>query len=118
MERMIRELKELNERMIKTMSEHFAQLVMSNRKRGFFPNQPEVNTIQASWSSFDLNDVRKVNVIISLRLGKKVDIDVGKQNGKDSPSQSSSLPSPRSGDVLPSPMGSTPSKEVDKWSVC
>jgi len=41
MERMIRELKESNERIMKTMSEQFAQLAMSNQEKGTFPSQPE-----------------------------------------------------------------------------
>ena len=36
MERMIRELKESNERMMKTMSKQFAQLAMSSREKGVF----------------------------------------------------------------------------------
>ena len=36
MERMIRELKESNERMMRTISEQFAQLAMSTRERGLF----------------------------------------------------------------------------------
>ena len=35
MEMMDRELKELNERIMKTMSEQFVQLAMSNREKGF-----------------------------------------------------------------------------------
>ena len=35
-EKMIRELKESNERMMKAMSEQFVQLAMSNRERDFF----------------------------------------------------------------------------------
>jgi len=42
-ERMIRELKESNERLMRTMSEQFAQLVMSNRENGTFPSQPVAN---------------------------------------------------------------------------
>ena len=42
-ERMIRELKESNERMMRTMSEQFAQLAMSNREKGTFPSQLEAN---------------------------------------------------------------------------
>jgi len=34
MERMIRELKESNERIMRTMSEQFAQLAMFNREKG------------------------------------------------------------------------------------
>ena len=34
MERMIRELKESNERMMRTMSKQFAQLAISNREKG------------------------------------------------------------------------------------
>ena len=72
-ERMIRGLKESNERMMRTMSEQFAQLAMSNRKKGTFPSQPEANPRGGSSSSFDPNDVRKVNAVISLKSGKKVD---------------------------------------------
>jgi len=36
MKRMIRELNESNERMMKTMSEQFIELAMSNREKGFF----------------------------------------------------------------------------------
>ena len=93
MERMIRELKEPNERMMKTMSEQFAQFVVSNREKGLFCSQPEVNPREGSSSSFDPNDVQKVNAIISLRSGKKVDTYVDEQNVNDSPSSSSSLSS-------------------------
>ena len=41
MERIIRELKESNERMIRTMNEQFAQLAMSNREKGTFLSQLE-----------------------------------------------------------------------------
>ena len=75
MERMTRELKESNERMMKIMSEQFAQLAISTREKGVFPSQPEVNP--RGGSLFDPNDVQKVNVIIALRLGKKVDTYVG-----------------------------------------
>jgi len=37
MERMIRELKESNETMMKTMSEQFAQLAMFNMEKEVFP---------------------------------------------------------------------------------
>jgi len=40
MEKIIKDLKESNER---TMSEQFAQLAMSNRVNGTFPSQPEAN---------------------------------------------------------------------------
>jgi len=63
---MIRELKESNERMIKTMSEEFSQLAMSNREKGVFPSQPNVNPIEGSSFSFDPSDVQKVNAVISL----------------------------------------------------
>ena len=43
MERMIRELKESNERIMRTMSEQFAQLAMSNGEKGTFSSQPEAN---------------------------------------------------------------------------
>ena len=73
----MRELEESNERMMKTISEQFAQLVMSNREKGVFPNQHEVNPRGGSTSLFDPNDVRKVNAVISLQLSKKVDTNVG-----------------------------------------
>ena len=43
MKRMIRELKESNKRVMKTMSKQFAQLAMSNKEKGVFPNQLESN---------------------------------------------------------------------------
>jgi len=43
MERMMRELKESNERMMKTINKHFAQLPRSNRERGTFPSQSKLN---------------------------------------------------------------------------
>jgi len=52
---------------------------MSNREKGTFPSQPEANLRGGSSSSFDPNDVRKVNAIILLRSGKKVDTHVGEQ---------------------------------------
>jgi len=83
MENMIRELKESNERMMTTMSEQFSQLVMSNREKGIFPSQLEVNPRGSS--SFDPNEVRKVNAVITLWLGKKVDTHVGEQVVNESP---------------------------------
>ena len=65
MQRMMRELKESNKRMMKIMSKHFAQLAMSNREIGTFPNQSEVN-LKAGSSSFDPNHLKKVNTMISL----------------------------------------------------
>jgi len=101
-ERMIRELKELNERMMKTMSEQFAKLAMSNREKGVFSCQPKVNPRGSS--SFDPNDVRKVNAIIALWSSKKVDTLVGDQVLNESPPPLSSLPSPQGDDVCHSPI--------------
>ena len=114
MKRIIRELKESDEGMMKTMSEQFAQLAMSNREKGVFPSQPEVNPRGSSSSSFDPNDVQKVNDVISLRSGKKVDTYMGKQFVNESLSPSSSLPSPQGDDVCLSPMTPIPSKDLDE----
>ena len=69
MERMIRELKESNKRMMKIISEQFTQLAMSNREKGVFPIQFEVNSKGGSSTSCDPNDIWKMNVVISLRFG-------------------------------------------------
>ena len=87
---MIAELKDSNERMMKTISEQLTQLAMSNMEKGLFPSQVKVNPRGGSSSSFDPNDIRKVNDVISLELDKKVDTHVGKQHGNESPSPSSS----------------------------
>ena len=71
MERMIREFKESNERMMRTMSEQFAQLAMSNREKGTFPSQPEANPRGGCSSSFDPNDVRKVNAVCIIKVGEE-----------------------------------------------
>ena len=57
---------------------------MSHREKGVFPNQPKVNPRGGCSSSFDPNVVRKVNAVISLRLGNKVDAHVGEQDMNDS----------------------------------
>jgi len=72
-----------------------------------------VNTRGGSSSSFDTNDVRKVNVVISLRLGKKADTHVGEQDVTDSPFPSSSLPYPQGDEIYPSPMIQILSEDVD-----
>jgi len=112
-ERMIRGLKESNERMMRTMSEQFAQLAMSNREKETFPSRPEANLRGGSSSSFDPNDVRKVNAVISLRLGKKVDTHVGEQQANELPSPAPSSLSPPCVDVNPATVDALPSKEVD-----
>ena len=61
MEWMIRELKELNEKMMKTKNEQFAQLATSNREKGDICSQLEAHRRGGSSSLFDPNDVRKVN---------------------------------------------------------
>jgi len=109
---MIRELKESNERMMRTMSEQFAQLAMSNREKGTFPSQPETNPRGGSSSSFDPNDVRKVNAVISSRLGKKVDTHVGEQEVHELPSPAPSSLSPPCVDMNPT-VDVLPSKEVN-----
>ena len=109
---MIRELKESNERMMRTMSEQFAQLAMSNREKGTFPSQPEANPRGGSSSSFDPNDVRKV-AITSLRSGKKVDTHVGEPQANELPSPAPSSPPPPCVDVHPTAVDALPSKEVD-----
>jgi len=113
MERMIRELKESNERMMRTMSEQFAQLAMSNREKGTFPSQPEANPRGGSSSSFDPNDVRKVNAVISLRSGKKVDTHVGEPQANELPSPAPSSPTPPCVVVNPTVVDALPPKEVD-----
>ena len=55
---------------MKIISEHFAQLNMSNKEKATFPNQPEVNP-NGGPSYFDLNNVRKVNIVIPLRSDKE-----------------------------------------------
>jgi len=114
MERIIREFKESNGRMMKTLSEQFAQLAISNREKRVFPSQPEVNPRGSSSSFFDTNDVRKVNAVIALWSGKKVDTHVGEQVVNESLSPSSSLPSPQGDDVCLSPMTPIPSKDLDE----
>ena len=42
-QKMMRKLKEPSERMVKKMSEYFAQLAMSNREIGTFPSQLNLN---------------------------------------------------------------------------
>jgi len=86
---------------------------MSNIEKWVFPSLPEVNPRGGSSSSFDPNDVRKVNVVISLWLGKKVDTHMGEQDVKDSPSPSSSPPFLQGDDICPSLMIQIPSKDVD-----
>jgi len=111
---MTRELKESNERMMKITIEQFAQLAMSNRDKGVFPNKPEVNPRGDYCPSFDPNGIRKVNAIISLWSGKKVDSHVVEQNDNDSPSLLSSCPPPRSDDVFPSPIIQISLKDVGR----
>jgi len=113
MESMIRELKDSNERMMRTMSEQFSQLAMSNWEKGTFPSQPEANPRWGSSSSFDPNDVRKVNAVISLRSGKKVDTHVGEQQANELPSPAPSCLSPLCVDVNLTTVDALPSKEVD-----
>jgi len=48
MKMMIRELKELNETLMKAMSKQFTQLAMSDRENGVFPSQPEANPRRGS----------------------------------------------------------------------
>jgi len=74
---------------------------MSNRKKGVFPSQPDVNPRGGSSSSFDPNDIWKINAVISLQLSKKVNTHVGEQYVNDSPFPSSFLPSPLGDDVFP-----------------
>lgn len=93
MERMSRELKESKKRMMKTISEQFAQSARSNKERWTFPSQSEVNSRERSSSSFGPSDVRKVNFIISIWSDKKVDIHVGDQNVNQSPPRYCSPPS-------------------------
>ena len=58
-ERMIKEMKTSNVRIMKTMSEQFAQLALQSKERGNFPSQPEVILrMGSSFSSFDPNDVK------------------------------------------------------------
>ena len=85
---------------------------MSNREKGIFPSQPEANPRGGSSPSFDPNDVRKVNALISLRSGKKVDTHVGEQQVHELPSPASSSLSPPCVDVNPT-VDALPSKEVD-----
>ena len=108
MERMIREFKELKERMMKIMSEQFTKLVMANRKKRVFPSQPESNL--RGGSSFDLNNAQKVNVVIFLWSGKTIDTHVGEKNVNKSPSPSSSSPSSQSADMNLTPIDSIPLK--------
>ena len=73
MDRMMLEIKEYSGRMTKIVTQ-FAQLALLNRDIGTFLIQHKVNPRGRSYpSSFDSNDVMKVSVMISLRLGKKGD---------------------------------------------
>ena len=59
------------EKMMRLMTEQFSQLASSFREPGTFPSQPEVNPKGLpSSSGLPPNDnVRKINVVISLRSG-------------------------------------------------
>jgi len=68
MERMIRELKDSNERMMRTMSEQFA-----NREKGTFPSQPEANPRGGSYSHFFLLDLNCIILyVVKVMLHKLV----------------------------------------------
>ena len=54
--------------MMKTISKQFVQLATSNGENVVFPNQMVVKLKGGSSSSFDPNDVCKVNVVISLLM--------------------------------------------------
>jgi len=79
---------------------------MSNREKRIFPSQPEANPRGGSSSSFIPNDVRKVNTVMLLRLGKKIDTHMGEQ-------QALSSLSPPCVDVDPTTVDALPSKEVN-----
>jgi len=90
---------------------------MYNREKGTCPSQPEANPRGGFSSSFDPNDVRKVNVVISLRSGKKVDTHVGEPQANELPSPASSSSSPQCVDVNPTTVDAPPSKELDNSEV-
>jgi len=94
------------------MREQFAQLAMSNREKGTFPSQQETNPRGGVFILFYPNDVRKFNVVISLRLGKKVDTHVGDQQENELPSPTSSSLSTPCVDVNPTTIDALPSKGV------
>jgi len=90
---------------------------MLNREKETFPRPLEMNPRgKLSLSSFILNDVRKVNVTISLHSGKKVDTYVGEHDVDVSPSSSFSFPSSQecdSHDVSTYPCNPPPSKDLE-----
>jgi len=66
-----------------------------------------------SSSSFDPNDVRKVNAVISLRSGKKVDTHVGEPQANELPSPAPSSLPPPCVDVNSTAVDALLSKEVE-----
>jgi len=61
-------------------------------EKGTLPSQPKVNLKGGPFSSFDPNNARKANVVISLWLSKEVDTHVGEHDVNVSPPPTSSLP--------------------------
>ena len=64
------------EKMMRMMTEQFFQLASSSRKPGTFPSQPEVNPkglVSPPSGPSSSENVRKINAIISLRSGRKID---------------------------------------------
>ena len=66
---------------MRMMTEQFSQLASSSREPGTFPSQPEVNpkglVCSPSSGPSSSENVRKINAIISLRPGRKIDNQVG-----------------------------------------
>ena len=61
--------------MKRLITEQFSQLASSSREPGAFPSQPEVNPkgLPSSSGLPPNNNVRKINAVISLKLGGEID---------------------------------------------
>jgi len=70
-------LRKNNERMLKSITEQFAQSVIANRKKETFPSQPEAKFKSGTSSYSALNTFQKVNAVITLRSTKEIDNHVG-----------------------------------------
>jgi len=69
-------------RMMRMMTEQFSQLASSYRESGSFLSQPEVNPKGRTFSSSGSpsEPVRKVNAVISLHSGRKINNQVRNPN--------------------------------------
>jgi len=81
MEKMLREN---NGRMLKAITKQFSQTVIANREKGTFPSQPETTPKGGTSSNSNPITFRKVNAIITLRLGKYINNHVGDHFNKKS----------------------------------